>query len=157
MGDDRYICTVQTEREQQMARGRKQESAKTGEKYALAEWLNKNLRNLTDLTNDELATKLGYTQPNIVSMWVTGRTKVPLEKLLPLAQVMDVDYSFLLPLWVEQYAGKDAYIELMRTLQRAVSEDEAELVKSIRKITKGRKVKITAAQEKQIAAILNIR
>jgi transcriptional regulator with XRE-family HTH domain len=139
-----------------MARGRTQESAKTGEHFALAEWLNKNLRNLTDKTNDEIATGLGYTQPNIISMWVTGRTKVPLERLPALAEIMNVDLTFLLPLWFEQYVGKKAYVDILRAVQRSVSEDEEAMIASMRRITKGKKVKITATQEKKIAEILGL-
>ena len=118
--------------------GRPQKTIKTGETFALAEWFNKNVDHLTDLTNEELAAKLGYTRPNIISMWRTGRTKIPLDRLAPLCDALNVDLSYLLPLWIEQYGGAEANARVLKVLRNTVSESEMALVETARQITAGR-------------------
>lgn len=118
--------------------GRPQKTIKTGETFALAEWFNKNVDHLTELTNEELAAKLGYTRPNIISMWRTGRTKIPLDRLAPLCDALNVDLSYLLPLWIEQYGGAEANARVLKVLRNTVSESEMALVETARQITAGR-------------------
>lgn len=118
--------------------GRPQQTVKTGETFALAEWFNKNIDHLTNLTNEELAAKLGYTRPNIISMWRTGRTKIPLDRLAPLCDVLKVDLAYLLPLWIEQYGGAEANARVLKVLRNTVSDSEMALVETARQITAGR-------------------
>ena len=118
--------------------GRPQKTIKTGETFALAEWFNKNVDHLTELTNEELAAKLGYTRPNIISMWRTGRTKIPLDRLAPLCDALNVDLAYLLPLWIEQYGGAEANARVLKVLRNTVSESEMALVETARQITAGR-------------------
>jgi DNA-binding Xre family transcriptional regulator len=118
--------------------GRPQKTIKTGETFALAEWFNKNVDHLTDLTNEELAAKLGYTRPNIISMWRTGRTKIPLDRLAPLCDALKVDLAYLLPLWIEQYGGAEANARVLKVLRNTVSDSEMALVETARQITAGR-------------------
>jgi len=136
--------------------GRPQQSIKTGESFALAEWFNKNVDFLTELTNEELAEQLGYTRPNIISMWRTGRTRIPLDRLTKLSKLLNVDISFLLPLWVEQYGGGEAYAQVMKTLQSTVSESEAKLVEAAREHTKGRKFKLNPGAAKKLADLITV-
>jgi transcriptional regulator with XRE-family HTH domain len=136
--------------------GRPQQSIKTGETFALAEWFNKNVDFLTELTNEELAEQLGYTRPNIISMWRTGRTRIPLDRLTKLSELLKVDLSFLLPLWVEQYGGAEAYTGVMKILQSSVSESEAKLVAAAREHTKGRDFKLKAGAAKQLADLITL-
>ncbi|WP_421857229.1 hypothetical protein [Oceanicaulis sp.] len=48
--------------------GRPQTSVNTGTSYALAEWLNESLAELSGMTNAEIAAELGYERSNIVAM-----------------------------------------------------------------------------------------
>lgn len=137
--------------------GRPQQSTKTGETFALAEWFNKNVDFLTELTNEELAEKLGYSRPNIISMWRTGRTRIPLDRLTPLSKILKVDISFLLPLWVEQYGGGEVYAAVMKALNNTVSADEAKLVKAAREVTKGREFTVKKDAAKKLADIITIK
>lgn len=86
---------------------RPQENARTGPGYRLAEWLNANWDSKVGMTNEEAAQKMDYRSTNIVSMWRTGKTKVALERLPEVADLMGVDFITLLPLWVEQYMNDD--------------------------------------------------
>lgn len=105
---------------------------KSGPGYELADWLNRNLDRLTDKTNEEIATELGYTRPNIISMWRTGRTRIALERLRPLSKILGVDMVTLLPMWLEQYIDREGYEEIKKAGKRIVSEDEAEIIDIVR-------------------------
>jgi len=137
--------------------GRKQKDPRTGEGYKLAEYLNKNLKLLSGMTNDEVSRKCGYSTPNIISMWVTGKSKVPLDRLVPLAEMMNVNLTYLLPLWIEQYGGDRIYPSVTKAFHSAVSEDELLFVEALREITQGQRIeKITASQKKDIARVLGM-
>ena len=84
----------------------------------------------TGLTNEELSAKLGYTRPNIISMWRTGRTKIPLDRLAPLCDILKIDLAYLLPLWSEQYGDGDANARVLKALRNTVSDSEMQLVET---------------------------
>ncbi len=79
----------------------------------------------------DIARALGYTQPNIISMFKTGRTRVPLEKIPDLAKVIKVDPVFLMRLALEQYwPGKLSVLACM--FANLVSDNERDLVNMCR-------------------------
>lgn len=127
-----------------------------GAGYKLAEWLNDNLDRLTTLTNDQIATRLGYTRPNIISMWRTGRTRIPLEQLSPLGEILGVELMFLLPLWLEQYMDKKGYKEVEAASKRLVSEEEAAFLDRVRKITGGKRFKMRPGSEQLIRSMIEV-
>ena len=131
-------------------RGRPQEKVKDGPGYRMAAWLNDNLDTLTNMTNEELADKLGYVRPNIISMWRTGRTRVPLDRLPKLADILGVSLAHLLVLWMDQYTEGSDYTRLMKILSKAVSDDEALLVEAVRGYTKGRSFDVNKAEAKKL-------
>jgi transcriptional regulator with XRE-family HTH domain len=133
--------------------GRPQEGAKDGPSYALAVWLNKNLDLLTDKTNDEIASAMGYERPNIISMWRTGRTRIPLDRVPQIAKLLGVDLAMLLPMWLEQYVQGEQD-ELTKMFRRLCSEDEAALIKAIRKARGDTKGPISKAERDAIVHCL---
>jgi len=52
----------------------------------------------------EIADALGYERANIISMFKTGVTRVPLDKVPALAHAVDADPAYLVNLWLEDYA-----------------------------------------------------
>ena len=83
--------------------GRPRAATRTGTGYKLAEWLDKNWdRGVNGASNDAVAQKLGYRSPNIISMWRTGKSKIPLDRLIEVCQFMNVDLATVMPLWFEQ-------------------------------------------------------
>lgn len=46
--------------------------------------------NKSDKTQRQIALEIGYTKPNIITMFKQGLTKLPLEKVGPLAKSLDV-------------------------------------------------------------------
>lgn len=57
----------------------------------------------SSLTNLEIAESLGYQNANIISMFKTGATKVPLEMIPRFAACLHTEQNELLDLWLESY------------------------------------------------------
>lgn len=57
------------------------------------------------LTQREIAKACGFGRPNMVSMLKTGDTRMPLERLGAMADVLKVDAYDLFVLWMKTYYG----------------------------------------------------
>jgi hypothetical protein len=113
--------------------GRPQESARTGPTYQLAEFLNHNWDEKVGRTNEDVAQELGYRAANLISMWRTGKTRIPLEKMPDIARLMKVDIALLLPLWLEQQWGdRDDGGNLRAIFERFATVREGELLAALR-------------------------
>ena len=55
------------------------------------------------LSQTEIARKLGYSNPNMITLFKTGRTRVPAGKVAPLAYLLDQDPGAMLRLWFSVY------------------------------------------------------
>jgi hypothetical protein len=98
----------------------------------MARFLNNHIDGLFPLiTQREIATVLGYDRPNIISMFKTGQTKVPFEKIPALAQVLSVDPTFLMQLALEQY-WPDRFDILKPMFTRMMTANEQALVDQLR-------------------------
>ena len=51
----------------------------------------------------EIAAEIGYANPNIMTMFKTGATKIPVTKVGPLARALGVDPAFMLRLVMHEY------------------------------------------------------
>jgi transcriptional regulator with XRE-family HTH domain len=113
---------------------RPQESIRTGATYHIAEFINRNWDLMVGRTNEDVAQELGYKAANMISMWRTGKTRIPLEKLPDIARLMKLDIATLLPLWFEQYWGerKDAKPLLKEVFNRVASQREVPLLEALR-------------------------
>jgi hypothetical protein len=108
----------------------------TGPGTALANFLIDYLPHL-DLTNEQISAKLGYSRPNIISMWKTAKTKVTLDALWGLSEMMQVPLNYMLALYFEQYAGDnyggtDHFPEIAKMMGRVTTEDEWEIIQIAR-------------------------
>lgn len=125
--------------------GRPQLSNRTGPTYGLSNFMNDNWEKLVGRTNEDVAADLGYRSANIISMFRTGKTRVPLEKLPDIARLMKLDLTALLPLWFEQYWGErsDAKTLIKGFAQRLLSTNELPLIEGIRKATRNKDMGFT--------------
>lgn len=118
-------------------------------------WFDENLDRLTDMTAEQLAEELGYSRPNIISMWRTGRTRIPLEKLADLSLLLGVDLTTLLPLWLEQYAEGETATQIKAAASRMVSDDEYRFLLRLRSVTAHRRFKLQRGAEKHLKELLD--
>lgn len=61
----------------------------------------------------EVALELGYQQANILSMFKTGETKVPLDRIPALARALGLDFSYALKLWFDQQMFEETNPKLL--------------------------------------------
>lgn len=54
----------------------------------------------------EIATEVGYSNPNIITMFKSGATKIPLTKVGAFAKALGVDPAFMLRLVMNEYMPK---------------------------------------------------
>lgn len=92
-----------------------------------------------NLRNHEAADRLGITSPNMISMWRTGQTPIPLGRLQAIAALLAIDVVRLYSLWLQQQRLRDPdisaeFVELIQA--RTVSQNEADLVRAVRNATK---------------------
>lgn len=57
-----------------------------------------------DLTNQDIASAIGYANQNIISMIKKGRTKLPLERVTRMADVLGLDRADLLRMALKEYS-----------------------------------------------------
>lgn len=91
------------------------------------------------LTNLEAADRLNIGAANMISMWRTGQTPVPLARIPSLAELMGVDPTELYRLWLAQQRDRDkevpaVFVELLQ--RRTVSSNEALIIDALRLATK---------------------
>jgi transcriptional regulator with XRE-family HTH domain len=86
------------------------------------------------LTQTEIATRLGYDRPNLITMFKQGSTKVPVNKIGPLARILEVDAVWLLRRALREYSP-DLWEALEETLGPRVTANAVEILSALRVAT----------------------
>ncbi len=83
----------------------------------------------------EIASEIGLDNANVVTMWKSGASRVPPNRLYALALALDVDPWFLVRLgMLEYYPEVHAVIEKIMPAP-LLTKNEIEMLKSYRKLT----------------------
>jgi hypothetical protein len=102
----------------------------------IAKFLTRRIDELASRKNQrEIAFEIGYTKPNLISMFKRGEMKVPLDKIPALAASLETDPGYMFRLALEQY-WPDLADVIAKIFGNVVSDNEMAIVKEIRKITK---------------------
>ena len=101
----------------------------------------------SSLTQTEIAQKLGYPRPNIITMFKQGSTKVPVNKIGPLARILDVDAVWLLRRALRDYSP-ELWEVLEGTLGPRVTSNELEILGALRVATDDMDPKLSGAAAK---------
>lgn len=134
--------------------GRPRVNSKSATTSPLSEFLDANWGS-TGLTNDEAASEFGFRAPNVISMWRTGRTAVPISRLPKIAELLGVDLVPLFIMWLKQARLRNDVVPatLIEVLDRRLaSANEAEVIKALRHATKNADPVFSAAQLTAIGA-----
>lgn len=107
-------------------------------------------------TASDVAREAGYQHPNIVSMFRTGKTKVPLDKVMELARAMEVDPAILLGLALEQFWPKEAK-GVSELLNRIVTANEFAIIEHIRSASNHTDPELTAALTAELDRVFSKR
>lgn len=86
------------------------------------------------LANADLANALGYSNHNVITMIRRGKTKLPLDKVQPLANVLDVDVAWLFRLVMSEYVP-DSLASIEQCLGTFTSQNERNLLEVWRHAT----------------------
>jgi hypothetical protein len=89
----------------------------------------------SDKTQREIAAACGFDRPNIITMFKTGATKLPLNRIGPLAKALEVDPAHLLRLVLTEYMPEtwEAIEHLFEST--VLSANELALIRAYREAT----------------------
>lgn len=89
----------------------------------------------SDKTQREIAVECGFEKPNIITMFKNGSTKIPLNRIGPLAKAIGADPAHLLRLVMQQYFP-DTWSAVEDIMQSTVlTANELDLVRKFRDLT----------------------
>ena len=133
--------------------GRPRVNSKSAVPSPLSEFLDSHW-DKTGLTNDQAAGKFGFLASNVISMWRTGRTAVPISRLPMIADLLKVDMAMLWVLWLKQSRLRNDGVPatLIEVLERRlVTASEAEVIRTLRHATRNADPAFSAAVHSAIA------
>ena len=88
-----------------------------------------------DKTQRQVSEECGFDNPNIITMFKTGQTKLPVNRIAALAKALDVNPVHLLRLVMLEYIP-DVWESIENIMQSTVlSANELELVRAFREVT----------------------
>lgn len=121
------------------------------QKSKIAEYVAREIDRIApEKSQKDIATELGYERPNIISMWKTGATSIPLEQILPLAEALGVDPVPMFRLALEEFwPEKDETIR--KIFGHIASEEEFKILKEIRKYTHNANPALTQDVKQRLA------
>ena len=79
----------------------------------------------------DVATKAGFDKPNMITMIKQGRTRLPLDKVGPMAMALETDPVALLQMCMEEYQPK-TWAAIAPFMEMVLTEDERRLLTSLR-------------------------
>lgn len=88
-----------------------------------------------DKTQREIAAECGFETPNIITMFKKGSTKVPMNRIGPLAKALGADPAHMLRLAMQEYMP-DTWESIEETLKSTVlTANELKLIRAYREAT----------------------
>lgn len=89
----------------------------------------------TDKTQRQIAEECGFDNPNIITMFKTGQTKLPINRIGPLAKALDADPVHLLRMVMLEYMP-DVWTSVEDIMKSTIlTANELELVRAFREVT----------------------
>lgn len=102
----------------------------------------------------EIATELGYPNQNIITMFKQGRTRIPLDKVGPIATALEIDPGLFLKKVMGEYMPETlaALQSVLDGLQ--LTQNERELIAAYRETTKGKDVSAVICDKAVVAVVM---
>lgn len=90
---------------------------------------------LINKTQAQIAAECGFESANVITMFKKGQTKLPINRVGPLAKALNVDPAHLLRLVLLEYLP-DTWETIENTLQTTLlTANELDLIRSFREVT----------------------
>jgi hypothetical protein len=86
---------------------------------------------ITGKQQNIIAKEAGFEKPNIITMLKQGKTRLPLERVGPMAKALETDPVYLLQLCMKEYTP-ETWNAIEPYLDSAMTEDERKLLCALR-------------------------
>ena len=108
----------------------------------------------SDKTQREVAVECGFESSNIITMFKQGQTKLPLNRVGPLAKALDVDPAHLLRLVLLEYLP-NTWETIENVMQSTVlTSNELEMVRAFREVTGDNDARAVVIDRSAVIAIV---
>lgn len=120
---------------------------------SVAEFITHKIR-VSGKSQVEIASELGYDKPNIITMFKQGRTRIPLDKVGPLAKALEINPALFLKKVMGEYMPETlaALQSVLDGLQ--LTQNELELIAAYRQTTKGKDVSAVVCDKAVVAVVM---
>jgi hypothetical protein len=104
-------------------------------------------------TQREIAQEAGFPNPNIISMFKTGATRLPLDRVGPLAKALEIDSAYLLRKVMLEYAPATllAIENALKTV--LLTANEVELIRAYRRVNGDRDGRVTVVKRDSVLSV----
>jgi cyanate lyase len=121
-------------------------------KLTVADYLTYQL-DLSDKTQNEVAEEVGYSKPNIISMFKQGQAKLPINKVPQMAAALGVDKVHLLRLCLSEYMPETWAVINDLLGKNLVSDYEEKIIEVIRAATGDEDIVLSATETEEVTAL----
>jgi transcriptional regulator with XRE-family HTH domain len=104
-------------------------------KQSVAQYLTMHINN-SEKTQRQIAIEIGYTKPNIITMFKKGHTKLPLEKIGPIAKALEITPDELFFKVMTEYMPETFEALSPFMCGKMLSKEELELIDNYRAFKK---------------------
>jgi DNA-binding CsgD family transcriptional regulator len=107
---------------------------------------------MSDVSQKDIAAALNYDKPNVITMIKQGKTKLPINKVGPLAKALNVDPVHLLRLAMAEYMP-DTWEAIQNLVGKSlVTEGEMQVVQLVREHANGHELVLEKADHRNALA-----
>lgn len=98
--------------------------------YTIAQFITNRIK-VIDKSQKDIAREAGFQKPNMITMIKQGRTRLPLDKIGPMAVALEMDPVQLLKMWLKEYQPM-TWKMIAPLMDLALTEDELRLLNTLR-------------------------
>ncbi|RWN25282.1 hypothetical protein [Mesorhizobium sp.] len=123
-------------------------------KSEIAKFLDKRIYELSHRKSQrDIAREIGFANDNVVTMLKSGRTKVPLSRVVSIARTLETDARQLFILALMQDGHEKDRAAFEEIVGESVSANEKEIIVALRKVSNGTDPKISVVLRKILRAL----
>lgn len=136
-----------------MTEATKTQAKKKQQRISVADYIAKQVE-ISGKAQTAIAAEAGFEQNNMISMLKSGKTKLPLARVVPLAKALNVDSRHLFLLTVNEYMPEA--LEMFQEMidQPVLTANELEIINLVRQANPNNPRVRTKAQEDDLKAFV---
>ena len=126
-----------------------------GKRITVANYLDQQIA-ISGVSQKDIAAAIGYSNPNVITMFKQGRTKLPIPKVGPIATILGIDPVHLLRMVMNEYMP-DTYAAIEKLIGKSlVTEGESKALQIIREASNGHDIKLERNDHKtKLASVVS--